>query len=507
MNANLRAWLIALIGLGLAGYSGYAVASEQYLLLGLLAGVSLIFVIFFFFEDAVCLLLPCGLAMQGTLNFLPLNLSFLEVASLITLLYFLVKYVAILRLPLSPVPYYFFLPIVGLALIVIYHLFGDGIGLRAFGSSDFGSRRGFTILLGSAASYASYNIARRHPDQLRHLPFWYLLATLISGIPYMITTFLPEAAEPIYRFVGNVNIEAYQNLFFQGEMVRLGILGSLGLTLLAFLGSKYPLHTCLRPGRWWVGVLGLVSVGCSLLSGYRSSLFDYVALLACLCWYYYRLRCLVLIFPVFLLLLVLTTGNQRYFTLPISVQRTLSFLPGNWDEVALASADSSNDFRRQIIDIYLREYAAIKPWFGKGFTFDPAEYDYYSRNGYLTPNPEQSVFRAFIVCKNFHTGILSIYDTAGAVGCGLLAWLFLATLWTCLKLHPPRPPQTHSTVVPWVAAMLGQHVLSFLLVFGDFSTIFPAMTCFLGVLVASSRGPSEGPPRAIPAAARLSVSR
>jgi O-Antigen ligase len=68
----------------------------------------------------------------------------------------------------------------------------------------------------------------------------------------------------------------------------------------------------------------------------------------------------------------LVAGQGEYFRLPLGVQRTLSWLPGDWDPEFQAMKGGRDDFRED-----LRRYAMdnIKadPWIGRGFAVNIAE--------------------------------------------------------------------------------------------------------------------------------------
>jgi len=65
-------------------------------------------------------------------------------------------------------------------------------------------------------------------------------------------------------------------------------------------------------------------------------------------------------------------GQGEYFQLPLTVQRTLSWLPGDWDK-SLAYLEQGQDTFRDELRIYAMENIKSDPWVGNGFSVNIAE--------------------------------------------------------------------------------------------------------------------------------------
>jgi hypothetical protein len=68
----------------------------------------------------------------------------------------------------------------------------------------------------------------------------------------------------------------------------------------------------------------------------------------------------------------LVAGQGEYFRLPLGVQRTLSWLPGNWDPEFQYMEGGRDDFREDL-RLYASQNIKADPWIGKGFAVDIAE--------------------------------------------------------------------------------------------------------------------------------------
>jgi hypothetical protein len=68
----------------------------------------------------------------------------------------------------------------------------------------------------------------------------------------------------------------------------------------------------------------------------------------------------------------LVTGQGEYFRLPLGVQRTLSWLPGDWDPEFKNMEGGRDDFREDLRR-YAMENIKADPWIGRGFAINIAE--------------------------------------------------------------------------------------------------------------------------------------
>jgi hypothetical protein len=154
-------------------------------------------------------------------------------------------------------------------------------------------------------------------------------------------------------------------------------------------------------------------------------LVSYASIVIVATWCYYSWRSLVLPIIFFMAGLLVVLGSSNHVIdiplnkLPVTFQRTMSFLPGNWSDDAVQSAKSSNDFRARIQDVYIQEYLDKSPWIGNGFDINTKEFNSYSDaldHGYPGQDKLYIEAKTFIEGKMFHTGWISLYDAVGIVG-------------------------------------------------------------------------------------------
>jgi MFS family permease len=275
---------------------------------------------------------------------------------------------------------------------------------------------------------------------------------------------------------------------------RLGALGPVAFTLQLYLLCHYPIASWLRPERWWILGLSLVCAALTVATGFRNVLFGFVMITMVGAWCYYSWRSLFLPGFVLILMAVFVIGsdngviNLPVNKLPLIAQRTLSFLPGDWDEDALESSASSNEFRKGIRDVYIKEYMSRSPLFGNGFDINKAEFDSLN-DAYKGPGSQEDKAyiqsKLFIEGKLFHTGWISIYDIVGIVGS--LAFLALAGYEILMaKSHIFGPKADRKSVLLplyiWIFCNLVANMASFFLVFGDIRDTFVNL-CAYGIVL------------------------
>jgi hypothetical protein len=461
------------------------------LAIGLLGGTALAF---FFLRDTLCMWPLLGISISGSLNFLPIPLRAMHVFLILLFLYYITAYVAIRQKRVKLGNLSILVPILVVAAIVFYH--NHNLGVKALGGKTEGGRPAILLLIAVFAYFCGINVSAPSVSFLKRIPIYCVILAAVSSIPFLLTTVIPSLAPYVYYITDNVNVGAY----FESQSMestedegigRFAVFGSLGTTLQLYLLAKYPMATWLRPNRWWVAFLSLFCVGCTVISGFRSvfSSFFWTVLVASFC--YYSWKSLLLPIVLVLGLLLFTVGStDRIIALPLDklpliAQRTLSFLPGDWSDEALESAKTSNFFRQNIINVYMREDFWKSPWIGNGYDIDRDEYDRLNDAMKDGTEPDQDYIQAklFITGKLFHTGWLSAYDLVGFVGCAAFVWLALTEIWLSMHFIFGRNADRSSPLFPlyvWIATSVTTQVITFFTVFGDFSSTFSSL-CVYGI--------------------------
>jgi len=443
-----------------------------------------LFLIFFVVKDRVMALPLLGAYFHGKLNFLPFGFTPLEVFNLVTIFYYIIHYVALKRKPLDIGPLYLTFPILIITVIVLYH--DHDVGLHIFGSSEVGARPGLLILMAVAAYVCGINIPTPSITFISRLPWYCFGLTCLGSAPFILTSYFPGLAPYVYYVSGNINMDAYMESIGgdQDQVERAGGLLSVGGNLQSVIMCYYPISTWWRPQRWILPILSLLCLSGTLIGGYRSGLAGFVltTVLATVCYSRWRLLFAVpLLVLIPLGLVLIQNDHPDGWELPVGMQRTLSFLPGKWDEQAERDADSSNKFRDEMVRVYMLEYFYKSPLVGNGFAIDPSKSEADNAMAEMPGIFDVGYFsiKGFIDSKNFHVGWISLYDAVGIIGSIAYLMLNFGMIWLSSRFVFGRNADMQSPLFPikvWFFCALTGGILGYFFLFGSFSDAFVGMT-------------------------------
>jgi hypothetical protein len=462
----------------------------------IIGGLLLMIIAFFFIKDNLTVWVMLGGYMSGTLNFLPLPLQATHIFGLVLILYYLTGYVIIRQKRIKLGKTKFLWPILIITLIILYHnhsLSGIRMLSGTSGGTE-GAKPAILLYVVVLTYFCGINIGPPSVQFLSKVPFYCVILNGIFSIPYMLTTFVPSLAPYLYMFTDSVNVEAYVNsaggASDGGTLSRLGILGGFGGTLQLYLLCYYPIGTWWRPERWWVAALWLMCLTFAALSGYRNVLFGFLLTTVFGAFCYYGTRALFFVGGLgvagVLFGIMATSGliNLPVEKLPFIAQRSLSFLPGNWDPEALESSKISNAFRQGIQTVYVNEYMKKSPLLGNGFDIDKEKYEFLRKEMYSDPSG-YTESKAYIEGKQFHAGWISLYDCVGIIG----SVAFLALGWfivmTTGRFIFGSAENRRSSLFPlhaWMFVTVVTTLISFFYIFGDFAPTFCAFCVYAMIL-------------------------
>jgi hypothetical protein len=461
-------------------------------LLGL--GALLLFV--FALGEKCWLSIPLCLPMGGSLNILPVKFSPHELSILLVIGYVFVQFVMTNRRSLTFGPAYIWAPILVIATILIYHWGkGGNIGIASFGSSSAGARKTFTILCGMLSLPAILWFKSPGDRWLRCVPLLYLIGCLLDFIPYLASSLAPSIAPSIFRVYSGVNIEAFSSTIAgrESDIVRIGSLGNLSLSIQLVLLSYFRPKEWVRPSRFFVPIISILAlIGC-IFSGFRSYLFNYLVASFAALFFSVRWTAL-LIFPVVALFIsTLVLGQGSAFELPLTIQRTLSMFPGKWSRLASSSTESSNDFRANIEKTYREEFMEKSGMLGDGFKYDSrimldTALSFYTRN---IMNDNLSESRGYITQRDHHVGWVAVHHPIGTIGFVAFVFLCLGSVYYVTSRILFLSPVSILPQQIWTSSLVVQTILSFFTVFGAMQQFIPQLCILLAIAIVSFRPPES----------------
>lgn len=311
------------------------------------------------------------------------------------------------------------------------------VGAKAFNSDMVGGKPYFNVFIACVAYY----VFCRVPIDVRtisRLPLYLLPASALVALGSLLTTYVPGVA-------ANLGLGLIYSDFAAREAVateddRLGRkfgLAGFGTTGMQVLTSYFRPLSLLFPANFGRLLLTIIFMTSVLLSGFRSLLLVVVGYLFISTWFRRKLKDLLAFAALGILgVTFLALGNGRLFELPVAAQRTLSFLPGDWDEDAVADAQGSIEWRVEMWTMVWKEdrYIRNKTW-GDGFGFTRIELAIMEAAaeggvGFVGGLQQES----FMINGVFHHGPLSTIRFVGVAGLVLYCALLIVLVARVLRI-------------------------------------------------------------------------
>jgi len=199
---------------------------------------------------------------------------------------------------------------------------------------------------------------------------------------------------------------------------------------------------------------------------------------------------------VFVLLAISLTaiGLPMVEKLPMTVQRSLSFLPIAVNPIAREDAEGSSEWRLNI----WREVVPTIPQYllvGKGYSIDARELDQASDFSAIN---SADTGRGATVASDFHNGPLSVIIPLGIFGAVGFLW-FLAAAFRVLLYNYRYGDAEYRRINTFLLAYFTVRVLYFLAIFGSLHTELTMFTGLIGLSISINGGMRRPAPAKAPA--------
>lgn len=472
-----------------APFIGVHVSAGNLKEVGLIIGFFFAIAFFFGLKDNVWILVPCGYALGWSFSFIPGAFNSYELSAIFCAGYMFLVYGVMERRGLRVGPIYLFAPLAILVIIFLWHWYSSGAGLRILGGASYGGRRHFLILM-SLMPYLFILTVCHKPEShwwFDRLPMFMLFCGFMGAVPQVVTTYVPSLTPYVQFFTGAANLEVYRSQMSEtgGDGIgRISALRSLGIQIQLALLCYVPLRKWWRLEYFWAPLLTLFACYLVMRGGFRSSLFLFFLASGIVAFLQLRFKSLVFIPLGALFLGLMIAGHGTFFDLPKSMQRTLTMFPGQWDRDVVHSAESSNNFRDEITEIYWREFADENLLIGSGYKVDPRAVDEIQKE-LIYGQSSYDFHKGFIIRKDPHEGFISMHQTTGYVGTVVSLFLCCAVIYYVIAHMRFFKPEVITPLQMYAIAFLAMRVGGFFLVFGSMNTFIRDMALFAALLVAS----------------------
>jgi len=391
------------------------------------------------------------------------------------------------------------------------------VGFWAMQSSMVGGRPYFEIGL----AFGAFMILSRVQitDFIsRIFPLFFVIPAWCVGILDVIGRLVPQTAYPLAMMYSGVGSRGVTGVFEQesqlGDTRMVGLLAA-GISSVLALCAKYNPITLITPLYPLRAVLLSIALIAIFLSGFRSALLFAMVVFVLSALLRGRLKDLWVAGAVMMVIVVALISLQgSVLQLPRTMQRTLSWLPGDWDQAATADAEGSSQWRFEMWEWAWNDDRILKDrtW-GQGFGLSIDDMNLIAGSLMAGEGGGSRLGGSdrenFMITGSFHSGPLSTIKYIGSVGLALYFSLLCYMTVVAWRLCKRARGTIAFPLSLFVAIPIIYEPFQFVVVFGALEGSYPQTLFWAGLLNITSnyvdrlrarRLPSESTP---PAAHKL----
>jgi hypothetical protein len=478
------------VGILFALFAGNYVADENYIAIILTAGISTVGCLVFGAGRSLYLLIPICWGLTGRVTALPLPFDVRELVIILSSGFYISDLI-FKRNRRKQKPEIIDLLIWINILYLVTVFFRNPVGINALGGDRVGGKPYFDVILG-IMSYMIMSKVIITQKFASKLPIYVLWVSLFTGFAGALSMYIPSVAAkiaPLYSGFGTVNSVLGDMSTREIDIDdRFAFLQQPAAAFTLYICSQISPMKLFSPNHITQLLIYITGSLLALLSGYRNILVyvflqTFVAVII-----REKIIGFVKLSSILLMAIITIIGvSYSSIKLPFSVQRSLSFLPGDWDVSAVTDAKNSSEWRFEMWKIAMTTDQYIRnKILGDGFGFLRTDFeimvDYiHGGRGFGGKNAQQE---RFMINGDFHSGPISAIRFVGYVGLLLfLILIFYSTKYAfeTIKLAQGTP---FEMCVYFYAIPMLLLPLFYILVFGDYRADFIGALFSIGMMKA-----------------------
>ena len=491
---QITVWVALVLGLLLSLVIGSAVgSSDMRFVAGIIAAIPAA-VIFVKLKTNIWVLLLISWYLTGKFNWLPLpftvrDLCFMAVIFAFTL--FFATRAFPWKRKTSTLDYLIYINLAWLAIVFAR----NPVGFWAMQSSMVGGRPYFEIGL----AFGAFMILSRVQitDFIAKIfPLFFVIPAWCVAVLDVIGRFVPQTSYPlamIYSGVGSGGVTGAIEQEAQLGETRMTGMQNAGLSSVLALCAKYNPITTVSP-LYPLRVFFLATaLGAIFLSGYRSVLLFAMVAFALSALLRGRLRDLWVASAMMLLAVVALVSLQgSVLQLPKTMQRALSWLPGDWDEATVAAAQDSSQWRFDMWEWAWNDNRILRDrvW-GQGFGLSIDDMNLIASS--LTAGEGGASLLGgsdrenFMITGAFHNGPLSTIKYIGIVGLALyyplMCYMAILAWRLCIRARETKG----FLLALFVGIPIIYEPFNFVVIFGGLDSNYTQLLFWAGLLNMTQR--------------------
>jgi hypothetical protein len=475
-----------IIGLGIlfAFLAGNYVADEDYgALFAVIGGVAAAS-IFFGMGRRIYLLIPICWGLTGKIGVLPIPFSIAQLVIIASSAYFIADIIFQKRTEKAPfemIDLWIWINL--LYLVTVF--FRNPVGFAFLGSGERVGGKPYVDVILAVFAYLILSRVRITPEYARKLPLWILAVAAFSAFAGAVALFAPQVGFFLGKFYSSFTPDSMQVEIKAGE-TRFGFFQNLGTTLILYVVAQTNPLSLIHIRHLGSLCLYLSGLAMILLSGFRNAVITSILYTTLSVFMRDRFLGVVKIaFALIVLILGAIFMSFMNFDLPLTAQRALCFLPGNWDYQAVRDANDSSEWRYEMWEIALTSDKYIhNKIFGDGFGYMRADFErgvdlMYGRTSLRQDEARQEMF---LLDGDFHSGPISAVKVVGYLGLTLLIPLF--AIFTTMGYRLIN--SAHGTPYEACSLFFGIQVIIlpffYIFVFGEYKMVLASLIFNIGIM-------------------------
>jgi len=486
---QLVGWAALLLGLLVAVVLGGAVGkSDMRMVAGAIALIP-VMIVFVKLKTNIWVLLPIGWYLAGSLPWLPLPFTVRDLCFL-TVIFFFTLFYATRALPwkrkIGTLDYLIYINLAYLAVVFAR----NPVGFWAMQSSMVGGRPYFAIALAFFAFMILSRVAISEPIA-RIFPLFFVIPAWIIAILDSIGLLFPAtsyALAMVYSGIGSTALPGMVQEEARFGETRFSAMINAGWTSVLALCAKYNPITMISPLYPGRVLMMIVAFGAIFLSGFRSTLlFGFAALLLSAVLRQRGKDLWIAAGAMVLVVVALISVQGSLLQLPRTMQRALSWLPGDWDESTVAEAQASSQWRFEMWEWAWNDPRILrdKVW-GQGFGFSLDDMNLIASSLVAGEGGASRLGGSdrenFMITGAFHSGPLSTIKYIGVVGLVLYYPLMCYMAVFAWKLCRRAYGTKAFSLALFVGIPVIYEPFNFIVVFGGLDHNFPQLLFWAGLL-------------------------
>jgi hypothetical protein len=370
-------------------------------------------------------------------------------------------------------------PLLILLMIVISTaMFRGGVTGRALGSGNWGGMR-YVLVVSAIAAFFAISARSIQAGSANRFGSFYFLSGSLSFVSNLILI----AGPSLYFLFSVFSSELAYFQLREGSIQRYTGLALAAAAIMNWLLMKYGIRGLTSFGSFWRIFVFALFLGVGLLGGFRSTLILLMLLLAFQFAFerlYRGWHIVALVGTIALSLAMLVMFIER---LPISIQRSLSFLPIKVDPIVKADADGTLDWRLEMWKVVLPEVPKYL-WIGKGYSYSGV--DYYLTKAAVSQGRLTS-YEDTLISGNYHHGILTLIIPFGLFGFLAFMWFAVAGWWLLFNNYRRSRPEV-VLLNTFLLSYYSARLLFYFTFYGQFDLDLIVFTSCVALSLAINRG-------------------